>query len=145
MMTLKMLKEYIDEREGEDRDKSAKRLAAERESGPTPTLYRLERMGEDERATTTMFREKYEVLKRLKDKDNKTREDIEEAMKKALCFSSIAYCCGSSENPHGEGKQCPFRDGFLDAIGWSVSSYEVFKEGSADFFWKMMAGKGVVI
>lgn len=112
MVTLEMFKEAIDKREREiaKEDAEAKRRMAE-------------------------LREKYEILKRLKDKTPKTKEDVEDAMKKVLCFS-IAYCCGTPLNPHGGGKQCPFRDGFLDALGLAYQDYESFKQGCAELFWE---------
>lgn len=83
-------------------------------------------------------REKYEILKRLKDKNPKTTEDIEQAMQKVLCFGNLSFCCGSPQNPHGEGKNCIFRDGFLDALGWSYVDYEAYKLGCSNLFWRTL-------
>lgn len=92
------------------------------------------------KAKVAELREKYEILKRLQDKTPKTKEDVVEAMKKVLCFSNIAYCCGTPLNPHGEGKQCPFRDGFLDALGLTYEDYEKFKSECDDLFWRTIGG-----
>lgn len=115
MVTLEMFKEVIDKREREIT------------KGDAETRQRMAEL-----------REKYEILKRLKDKNQKTWEDVEEAMKKVLCFANLAYCCGTPLNPHGGGKQCPFRDGFLEAIGWTYRDFEAFKQGCAELFWKTM-------
>ena len=111
MITLKMFKEAIDKREREVTDAKAKQRMVE-------------------------LRGRYEILKRLKDKNQRTKKDVEGVMKKVLCFSNIAYCCGTPLNPHGEGKQCPFRDGFLDALGLTYRDFEIFKQECAELFWK---------
>jgi len=81
---------------------------------------------------------KYRVLERLKNRKRKTRKDISAAMKGALCFSNIAYCCGSPSNPFGEGKQCHFRDGFLDALGLTHKDFEAFKRKCDGLFWQFL-------
>lgn len=113
MVTLEMFKEVIDKREQEITKRDA-----------------------EARQGTVELREKYEVLKQLKDKNQKTKTDVEDAMKKVLCFSNIAYCCSTPLNPHGEGKQCPFRDGFLDALGLTYQDFETYKQGCGELFWR---------
>lgn len=55
------------------------------------------------------------MLKEIKNKKTKTKEDLEKACK-ALCYSSLAFCCDIT-------KPCLFRNSVLDALGISMKEF----------------------
>lgn len=63
---------------------------------------------------------KIEACKELEESD-KTKEDIEKAMEKVLCWGDISYCCDAR-------KSCPMRKSFLQALGLTNEDYEEFKQ-----------------
>lgn len=75
--------------------------------------------------------------------EDPTREHIRVAMDVALCYGHIAYCCASNESPlTSQGKQCPFRDSLLSALGMDAEDYEKWKlDGVSESFWDLLERK----
>ena len=87
---------------------------------------------------------KFEMLKDFKENGIKNKENIEKLANNILCFHSIAYCCGSPESRKKIGKDCPFRDSFLEAIGLTTKDFECYKERCEKLFWEFLKEKGVI-
>ena len=85
---------------------------------------------------------KFEMLKDFKEKGIKNKENIEK-LSDVLCYHSIAYC-GSPESRRKIGKDCPFRNSFLEAIGLTVEDFETYKERCEKLFWEFLKEKGVI-
>lgn len=57
----------------------------------------------------------FTMLKKIKAKKTKTRADFEKAFK-ALCYSSLAFCCDIT-------KPCLHRNAVLDTLGVSLKEF----------------------
>ena len=81
------------------------------------------------------YLKKIEYLKKLKEKGNLSKEEIERAFS-VLCWSP-EFCCGLS-------KPCPFRDSFWDMLGLGIEGYKEYKEGCRKLFWEFLRRKKVI-
>lgn len=78
--------------------------------------------------------ERFEKLKRLRDKKHKTKKDIEEIMRIGTCWEHLAYCCKCGE----EGKKCIFRDTAAEALGFDHKKLEKYKKECKKLLLKMI-------
>lgn len=82
------------------------------------------------------------LLEELKVKKHPSAKQVEDTMTEVLCYGDIVYCCSSPENEDG-GKECPFRDSILDALGLEHKDFEKFKLDMTQRWYKLLKEKGV--